>query len=136
MLTSERPGPFNQVWEVSYPDGEARKITNDVTDHGVFSLGVTADSSTIVTAESDYVCNIWVAKLGASMASDARRITAVGGRRDGRWGLAWTGDGRLVYTSRAGGTPELWVMNADGSGQRQLTSNPGAEQPDVSLDGR
>jgi len=61
---------------------------HDVTDHGVFSLGVTADSSTIVTAESDYVCNIWVAKLGASMASvlaaAQRRQRAVpGAARDG-----------------------------------------------------
>jgi TolB protein len=35
------------------------------------------------------------------------------------------------------GNTELWLMNADGSGRRQLTENPGADyQPAVSPDGR
>ena len=36
---------------------------------------------------------------------------------------AWTPDGRIVFTRRAGiGRWDIWIMNADGSGQRQLTN--------------
>lgn len=49
------------------------------------------------------------------------------------------GDGassRIAFTSNRTGTYQVWAMNADGSGQRQLTSlSEGACQPDWSPDG-
>ena len=33
--------------------------------------------------------------------------------------------GRIVYTSMASGDPELWIMNPDGSGKRQITRSVG-----------
>jgi Tol biopolymer transport system component len=51
--------------------------------------------------------------------------------------VTWTPDGRIVYASVASGSWDIWTMNADGTGQRQLTvgarSNYG---PSVSPDGR
>jgi Tol biopolymer transport system component len=35
--------------------------------------------------------------------------------------LVWLPDGRLAYTSNAGGSSDIWSMNADGTGVRQLT---------------
>ena len=35
--------------------------------------------------------------------------------------LVWLPDGRLAYTSNAGGSSDIWTMNADGSNIRQLT---------------
>src|SRR4030095_5707157 len=37
----------NQIWHISYPDGVARRITNDVNNYNRLSL--TADSSVLVT---------------------------------------------------------------------------------------
>jgi TolB protein len=34
------------------------------------------------------------------------------------------GDGRIVFTSERDGNGEIYVINADGSGQRNLTNNP------------
>ena len=54
----------------------------------------------------------------------------------------WSPDGkRLAYASTRSGTTQIWVMNADGSGQRQLTHGLGGRFPDAnvpcwSLDGK
>ena len=51
--------------------------------------------------------------------------------------MAWTPDGRIVYRSNAGGSAEIWVMNADGSNPKQLTTGARASRGlAVSPDGR
>src|SRR5260370_14334327 len=49
--------------------------------------------------------------------------------------MAWTPDGRIVYSSSANGNPEIWIMDADGSNQRQLTVNLGSSRFGVSVSG-
>jgi TolB protein len=45
--------------------------------------------------------------------------------------------GQVVYSSSVGGNMDLWVMNADGSNQRQLTANSrNNTQPVITRDGR
>ena len=45
--------------------------------------------------------------------------------------------GKIVYTSMASGDPELWSMNPDGSGKRQLTRSLGYDGgPVLSRDGK
>ena len=34
-------------------------------------------------------------------------------------------DGRILYTATRSGSVDIWIMNPDGSGQTQLTSNEG-----------
>src|SRR5262249_12314869 len=46
-------------------------------------------------------------------------------------------DGRIVYSSEASGNWDIWMMNADGSGKKQLTADAGVNhQQTVSPDGR
>ena len=46
-------------------------------------------------------------------------------------------DGRIIYASHASGNLDIWVMNQDGSGQKQLTVEAHSDlQPAVSPDGR
>ena len=123
-----------QLWELSYPRGEARRITNDLSGYAGVSL--TADAKTLVTLQTDVVSNVWVAPAGD--AARAAQITQGPGKYDGSYGLSWTPDGRqIVYASIASGAWDIWRMNADGSGAQQLTvdarSNYG---PSVSSDGR
>ena len=122
-----------QIWFLSYPAGEARRITNDLNNYTGISL--TADSNRLVTVESETKSNIWLAPDGE--ATRANTITAGVGKIDGRDGLAWTPDGRIVYASNARGNLDLWVMNGDGSNQTQLTENSRINNhPAVSSDGR
>ena len=122
----------SQVYQISYPGGEVRKITNDLLSyHGV---SMTADSGSMVVVQEDRVLNIWSAPDGDTRR--AGQLTHGSAKNEGRAGLRWTSEGKIVYTSFAGGlTPNVWIMNGDGSNPRQLTQSFGVF-PAVSPDGR
>jgi len=119
-----------QLWHLAYPGGEARRITNDLNRYSDVSL--TAKSDALVTVQTNLVSNIWVAPKGDT--GRARQITS--GTQDGNFGVTWTPDGQIVYASQASGKSEIWIMDADGSNQRQLTNDGINARPAVSHDGR
>ncbi len=120
-----------QLWHLSYPGANARRITNDLNSYRAVSL--TADSNSLVTVQTNRVSNIWVAPKGD--LSRTRQISS--GTLDGNSGLTWTPDGRIVYRSNASGKPDIWVMDVDGSNQRRLThEGQYSTRPTVSPDGR
>jgi serine/threonine protein kinase/dipeptidyl aminopeptidase/acylaminoacyl peptidase len=129
----ERPDDPVQIWHIAYPGGEAKRITNDLNDYGGRSLGLTADSSTIATIVSEWSQKIWAAAPGDD-ESHARRIT--NGKQDGRNGLCVLPDGRIVYAARVGENSDIWIINADGTGARPLTSDAfNDSKPSISPDG-
>src|SRR5262249_19036099 len=120
----------HQIWVVSYPNGEFRRVTNDTNDY--IHISGTADSRTLATVEIGVRTNVWLAptKCGAN----ASEITS-GGR--GFSGLCWTPDGHIVYSSSYEGQTDLWAMDGDGSSRKRLTfSGNGGQHPAVTLDGR
>ena len=131
IIASEQKNGPSQIWYISYPDGAAQKITNDLNGYG--NLSLTADSSTLVTVRGNGLANIWL--LNGSDTTSARQITS--GNTEGALGLAWTPDGQIVYSSVASGNWDIWIMQADGSNQKQLTFNASSNRtPTVSPDGR
>ena len=123
----------SQIWYLSRQGGEVQRITNDLNNYSGVSL--TADSSRLVTVQSETVSNIWLIPHGD--ANRAAQITYGVSKRDGKDGVVWTPDGKIIYVSKASGNDDIWMMNADGSGQNQLTSNSGINNnPAVSPDGR
>src|SRR5262249_18480091 len=87
-----------QVWHLSYASGEARKITNTLSNYEGISLST--EGSILVTVQEDQTANIWIAPNGASRAT---QITSVTGRGEGSLGVAWMPDGKIIYHSMAGG---------------------------------
>lgn len=79
---------------------------------------------------------IWVA--GAD-GGDPRRLTTTPPAPAGphvTWSVhpSWSpGGDAIVYASTAGGSTQVWIMNADGSGQRPLTSGSGPGYPDANV---
>ncbi|MEO6334830.1 MAG: hypothetical protein ABIO91_07580 [Pyrinomonadaceae bacterium] len=135
VTAAEKASEFRsrQIWYLPYPDGEARKITKDLNDYT--SISMSSDSSVLVTVQEDEASNIWIAPTGDS--SRAEQISAVSGRMDGYDGVSWTLDGRIVYTSMAGGNEAIWIMDADGKNRKQLSAGESADfWPSVSADGR
>jgi Tol biopolymer transport system component len=131
VAASDRLGA-NQLWEVSYPGGTMRPITDDGSKD-YLGVSMTADATLLATVQRDSQAQLWVSEAGST--DRARRLTA--GKYDGRYGLTWTPDGRIVYHSMESGNEDLWVMNADGFGRRQLTADPAEEEgPFVSANGR
>jgi serine/threonine protein kinase/Tol biopolymer transport system component len=134
IITAAEPesGPIRQIWHVAYPGGETRRVTNDTNNY--LGLSLTADSSALVTVQAEQTSNIWT--VSDVEAVRATQITS--SRSEGIAGLAWTPDGRIVYTSSGErGFRNIFLMNGDGSGQKQLTDNAGTNiAPSVSPDGR
>jgi Tol biopolymer transport system component/DNA-binding winged helix-turn-helix (wHTH) protein len=124
----------HQLWQIDYPGGGARAITKDLNSYS--SAGVTADMKSLVTILHRRIANLWIAP--ADRASEAVQIHS-GNSKDLGWtlGVEWLRDGKIIYGSTASGKEDVWLMNADGSTQKQLTTTAGANfEPTVSDDGR
>ena len=131
---AESRGAAIQIWHVSYPAGVVTRITNDLGDYGSSSFSLTADDSTIATIASEQTSKIWLTALDEPEGR-ARKLTD--GKYDGQGAMDFTPDGRLVYAARNGDYRDLWIINPDGTAQRQLTANADVEEyPRVSPDGR
>jgi Tol biopolymer transport system component len=123
-----------QLWLVLHPEGVVRAITNDLNAYALF--GVSRESDTLLALQVQQFSNVWVAP--AKELSQAKQITFGSiGRSDGIPGLDWTPDGRLVYGALLGNSRTVWIMNADGSDQQQLTPVGHSDQfVNATLDGR
>ncbi len=124
-----------QILHVELPNGNVHEITNDLNTYNS-DISVSDDSKSLLTIEHRQLNNIWVAP--ADNFGQAKQITFSSfGKYDGLWGLDWTPDGRIVFTNSNTETQLISVMNADGSGQKELTS-PGFMDSalTVSNDGR
>lgn len=125
------PASPAQIWEISYPNGEARRLTNDLNEYSGLSLS--ADGKLLVATKVELRANIWI--LPGGEFTKARKFTS--GKEDGTAGFSWMPDGRVVYTSISSGNLDLWIVNSDGSDRRQLTFGTSANvQPGASPDGR
>ncbi|HVG30813.1 MAG TPA: protein kinase [Pyrinomonadaceae bacterium] len=130
FVAAEQAGAPSQVWRVSYPAGEAQRVTNDLNNYT--GVSTTAESGALVTVQAEVESRVWVAPGGD--ARGARQIT--NGKDDGSAGLAWTPDGAVVYTSDDGGDSNLWSVDAAGA-RKQLTSDGRLSgHPAASPDGR
>ena len=123
----------NQIFLVSYPSGTSRRLTNDLSSYS--GLGVAPDGRSFVAIRNERRSAIWT--LPMDDATKAAPITAEASADEGTNGVAWTPDGRIVYTTEASGNPDIWIMNVDGTRRIQLTSTPGLDLfPRVTHDGR
>lgn len=124
-----------QYYLISYPEGVARRITNDLNDY--HDLSLTADTNTLATVQEDRIANVWVTPGGD--AKNLRQLTFGSGKYEGQGGLCWMPDGRIVFSAWIGNVGDIWIMNADGSGQRRLTTTAASYaswEPLVAPDGR
>jgi len=121
-------GWFFQIWFVSYPGGQVRKVTNDPNNYMGASLS--RDSGVLLTLQSDWLSNIWVAPDGDSK----RAVPITTGKYEGLSGIAWARGGKIIYGTRDW---DIWIMDEDGSHQRLLTIDEHSNRgPAVSPDGR
>ncbi len=134
ILDSADPsfGQSPQLWYISFPEGSVRQITHDVNRY--YGVSLTADSSAMVTVQSQVSSFISTAPLGAG---GERQLTFGSGTSDGHDGLAFTPNGGVIYTSNINGHLDLWSIEAYGNAPVQLTFNVGNNfSPRVTPDGK
>ena len=120
----------SQIYEFSYPSGNARRITSDVNVYE--GLGVTADGSTIAAGMDESYFNIWI--LNADGSGQPKRVTQGASRSDGVG--VWTTDNQLLFGSDGDGSAQIWRVNVDGSNMTKLTSGDLNVDPSVAPGGK
>ena len=123
----------NQVFFVGQPTGDVRRITNDLSSYAGLSLA--PDGKSFVCIRNELRSTIWTQPVAD--AASAAPVATDAGADDGIHGMAWSPDGRIVFTTEASGNPDIWIMASDGSRRVQLTSAPGQDiSPRVTPDGK
>ena len=127
----------DQIYKHTISNGEWRRVTNDLSNYQ--TLSVTADGKTAVTIQYENPGNLWLMPADGN-AQQSQQVTFGRNLMTEVTGVSWTPDGKIVYATNAGGRWEIWMINADGTNQKQLTQNcagnDSCSQPFVSPDGR
>ncbi len=126
--------PSSQLWTLAYPDGNVRRLTNDL--EGYFWLSLSADGRMLVTRQQKIFSQLWLIPGGD--VKKASQLTFGGRNFDGYVGLAWTPNDRIVFSAFENNMTDLYSISPDGSNRVQLTANAGTDNefPAVSQDGR
>ena len=115
-----------QLYSLSYPDAEVRRITNDLNFYN--GTSITSDGSALATAQLTLTGNLWVTNFGSSASlSPPRQISSGISRADGISGIIWTPDGKILYTYYTSGSIQLASASPDGSNVHDIA--PGVVTP-------
>jgi serine/threonine protein kinase/dipeptidyl aminopeptidase/acylaminoacyl peptidase len=110
-------GESMQIWYLSYPNAESRQITTDTNDYA--SLSVSANTNSIVATKVDVISSFWT-YLPAT--KELKQLTPESKTLFANTGASQMPDGKILFSRKIGEEINVFSMNEDGSGERQLTS--------------
>lgn len=131
LLLSAQEKVFSQIWKVSYPGGQATSITTDLNDYSGLAVTSNAESESLVTLKNDASASLCI-----NEKSSADRCTPLpfSGNRDVS-SFDWTADGRIVYEAKSGEGSDIWIVGANDTSPKHLTSDWFNRTPSVSQEG-
>jgi Tol biopolymer transport system component/DNA-binding winged helix-turn-helix (wHTH) protein len=119
-----------QLWHLSYPGGQAARITNDASHYA--NVSITADGGTMLARQVVVSQSLWIADSGDWNGS--RKITTDTESYDD---VSWTTDGRILYSEGGNVKSDLWIIHPDGTGRQRMTDDQSQNRhPVMSPDGR
>ena len=119
-----------KIWQISYPAGNAQRITNDLNSYPTISL--TADSNTLATVQTETVGNLWTASV-----NDLADISPITTGRHLATFPSWAPEGKVIYSLSSGDNTDLYMVDPREGTPKQLTADSGNNyHPAVSPDGR
>lgn len=127
ITTASRvPNKYFRIWHVSVTTGSVEPLTKDSESYSVLGFDKEAKYLIATQVTQDFHVNIF------DLANPSEKHFISDGAR------ADIGpDGKIYYAAISSGNDEIWSINPDGSGQRQLTSGSTDEtKPLVSADGK
>jgi len=125
VTSADQESPGAQVWQISYPSGQSKRITKDLTDYQQLTLS--RDSRQIIAIQHERQANLWIAPAG----DETKAVQVTSGNSDGLDGLSVAPDGRISYSVFANGDQNLWMIDADGKNPRQLTNTHGINRTPI-----
>lgn len=136
FIASANAGDNFQLYQIDYPGGEARRITNDLNDY--LGISITKDGRKLLSRQRIYYSNIWVGEKDD--LENLRQLTVGTSRNDGLKGLTWLDNEKIIYTSNAEKLRDwnIWMVDANDNSRQELTFDAETqnEQPAVSPDGK
>src|SRR5262249_43559126 len=85
-----------QLWRLSYPEGEATKLTDDLLNYDGVNLA--AQSNSLVTSTSERISRIWL--LTRKNLDEAKQTNSLlSDNFSEEFGMNWTPDRQIVYSS-------------------------------------
>jgi eukaryotic-like serine/threonine-protein kinase len=123
VIAGANAGAGAQLWFVAYPSGEKRQITNDLDQHR--AIGMTADGTKFVNVVASGLLTLWQVPDGDATRAIQLPIGNVGWAASYGNTVAWTPDGRIIFSAADGTDFNLWIADADGQNRKALTANVG-----------
>jgi len=118
-----------QIWSISYPGGEARRATNDLTDYSLDALNLTHDGKSLVTIENTISSDLWTVPGGDAVHAGQITSGRAGVRR-----LSAGPDRTIVFLNQM---DDLYSIYEDGAALTLLTRKMHDNgNPTVCRDGR
>jgi serine/threonine protein kinase len=118
IVTAVSAGDLRQLWTVRRDTGEATRLTNDLSNYG--QVSITGDGKSMVTVQRQTPLTIWVATGNDNLRFERVSAAPLSSLRTS---VAWTPDGKIIYTDRADGFRNIWRMDANGANPQRLTSS-------------
>lgn len=130
MLAEDQASIFSQqIWQLSYPEGSARRITDELGSYD--NLSLSADSKRILTEQTDQPANIWIVR----QPGQEHQVTS--GVKGSYEHLSWLSDNQLIFNSMNSGQWDIWRLDVETGIRTQLTMRVGANgDSSASPDGR
>jgi DNA-binding winged helix-turn-helix (wHTH) protein/Tol biopolymer transport system component len=99
---------LNQLWQISFPGGQAQSITNDLNTYT--GVAVAFSPPSLLTIQSDRVANFYLAPK-TNLEKPVQVTSGRGDKPSEVMGLSWTPDNKIVYGSSASGNIQIWMMD-------------------------
>lgn len=116
ISASKTPTKRYRLWFMPSGGREPTPLTQDSESYTSLSVDNSADAMVSVQTRQSYQLHLFMtdSPQKSRILADATSV-------------AFTSDNRILFTSMMSGNDEIWSINADGSGQRQLTNNQADE---------
>lgn len=111
-----------QIWMLSYPGGQPRRVTNDLNFYT--GAAVTADGSTLATVQLTLTGSVWTTDMGSAQTFSApHQVTSGIGRADGMLGISWAAPNSIMFGYYNSGVMKTAMVAPDGSNLHDVSLN-------------
>jgi DNA-binding winged helix-turn-helix (wHTH) protein/Tol biopolymer transport system component len=124
LITAKRfPETNFRIWDVA-KDGSATPLTEDSETFSMVNSDRTGDVMAAVRSESDISLTLH------SLSPPFQKRTLIDAVAAG-FPANFPGNGQILFSSTVNGSGDIWCIQQDGIGKRQLTNDPGDETAPV-----